>query len=106
MKKIIIIIFVIVLVGLGLYANQSKPENTTSSSPTREQAVENVKKLPEVQQYLEDVPNGKVDVDNKDEDEYLIHVYEIKNSHTATFNWYTVSIKDGKVESQLPVFLK
>ena len=62
--------------------------------------MENVKKLPEVQQYLKDVPNGKVEVDNEDEGEYNVHVYEVKNGHTATFNWYTVSIKSGKPEAQ------
>ncbi|MBI4039860.1 hypothetical protein HY389_00710, partial [Candidatus Daviesbacteria bacterium] len=61
-----------------------------------------VKKLPEVQDYLKGVPSGKVEVDNESEGEYNVHVYEIKNGHTATFNWYLVSIKDGKVKEQFP----
>lgn len=66
-------------------------------------AIENVRKLPEVKQYLKDVPNGKVEVDNELEGEYNVHVYEIKDGHTATFNWYRVSIKSGEVRSEFPV---
>ena len=65
--------------------------------------MENVKKLPEVQEYLKNVPNGKVEVDNEMEGEYNVHVYEVKNGHTATFNWYRVSIKSGEVKSEFPV---
>lgn len=70
---------------------------------TRNQAVENVKKLPEVEEYLKNVPNGKVEVDNELEGEYNVHVYEVKNGHTATFNWYRVSIKSGEVRSEFPI---
>src|SRR3990167_1927271 len=64
-----------------------------STKISRGLAVENVKKLPEVQEFLKNVPNGKIEVDNESEGEYNVHVYEIKDRHTATFNWYTVSIK-------------
>ena len=73
-----------------------------STKITRKLAVENVKKLPEVQNYLKEVPNGKVETDNEEEGEYNVHVYEVKNGHTATFNWYRVSIKNGEVSPQLP----
>ena len=66
-------------------------------------AIENVKKLPEVQDYLKRVPNGKVEVDNELEGEYNVHVYEVKDGHTATFNWYRVSIKSGKVSSEFEI---
>lgn len=67
---------------------------------SRQQAVLNVKKLPEVQDYLKRVPNGRVEVDNELEGEYNVHVYEIKDGHTATFNWYRVSIKSGEIRSE------
>jgi len=66
-------------------------------------AVENVKKLPAVIQYLKDVPEGIVEVDNELEGEYNVHVYEFKNGHTATFNWYRVSIKSGEVGAEFEV---
>lgn len=106
MKNLILLILILAAVGFGYYAYQkaspSEPEHTGSSKITAQQAVENVKKLPEVQQYLKEVPNGKVEIDNELEGEYNVHVYEVKNGHTATFNWYRVSIKDGKVEEQFP----
>lgn len=73
-----------------------------STKISRQLAVDNVKKLPEVQKYLKEVPNGKVEVDNELDGEYNVHVYEVKNGHTATFNWYKVSIKSGEVRSEFP----
>lgn len=101
----IIAVIVILLLAAGYYMLQyGIPENIPadflSTKISRSQAVENVKKLPEVQEYLKNVPNGKVEVDNEGEGEYNVHVYEIKNDHTATFNWYIVSIKTGKPEAQ------
>ncbi|OGH11158.1 MAG: hypothetical protein A2857_04095 [Candidatus Levybacteria bacterium RIFCSPHIGHO2_01_FULL_36_15] len=72
-----------------------------STKISRGLAIENVKKLPEVQEYLKNVPNGKIEVDNESEGEYNVHVYEIKDRHTATFNWYTVSIKSGEAQKGL-----
>lgn len=104
----IIAVILILLAAAGYYVLQNGvPENipveTLSTKISREQAIENVKKLPKVQQYLKDVPNGKVEVDNELEGEYNIHVYEIKNGHTATFNWYRISIKSGEVRSEFPM---
>lgn len=75
-------------------------EQVASTKISRELAVENVKKLPEVQEYLKNVPNAKVEVDNELEGEYNVHVYEIKDGHTATFNWYRVSIKSGEIRPE------
>lgn len=93
MVPLIIIIGLLTLGGI-IYI---KPKTT---GMTRNQAVENVKKLPEVQDYLKRIPNGKVEVDNELGDEYNVHVYEVKNGHTATFNWYHVSIKSGEVRPE------
>lgn len=78
-------------------------EEVGSTKISRDLAIENVKKLPEVQEYLKNVPEGIVEVDNELEGEYNVHVYEVKNGHTATFNWYRVSIKSGEVRSEFPV---
>lgn len=77
-----------------------KLEEIAPTKISKELALENVKKLPEVVQYLKDVPNGKVEVDNELEGEYNVHVYELKNGHSATFNWYRVSIKSGEVREE------
>lgn len=105
--KIIVVIFIL-LAAASYYAVQNGiPDNVPveilSTKISRELAVEKVKQLPEVQQYLKDVPNGKVEVDNELEGEYNVHVYEIKDGHTATFNWYRVSIKSGEVRAEFEV---
>lgn len=76
------------------------PVETLSTKISRELAIENVKKMPEVQDYLKRVPKALVEVDNELEGEYNVHVYEVKNGHTATFNWYRVSIKSGDVRAE------
>lgn len=108
MKKLILLILIVV--GTVFYTYQkarsneridiNKQEISIPSKITSEEAVSIVKKLPEVQEYLKKVPNGKVKMDNESEGEYNIHVYEVKNGHTATFNWYTVNTIDGKIKPQ------
>lgn len=108
--KIIILVFIVLIAGGFLYFKNTPLEKVipeqiipTTTGMTKNQAVENVKKLPEVQQYLKDVPNGRVEVDNESEGEYNVHVYEVKNGHTATFNWYRVSIKSGEVRAEFEI---
>lgn len=103
-KVIVVILILLAAAGYFVLQNgipESIPVETLSTKISRGMAVEKVKKLPEVQLYLKDVPNGKVEVDNEAEGEYNVHVYEIKNGHTATFNWYRVSIKSGEVRGEL-----
>lgn len=97
MKIPALIIGILLLAG-GFLFYQNNPLHLTGV--TAKQAAENVKKLPEVQDYLKRVPNGRVEVDNELEGEYNVHVYEIKGGHTATFNWYRVSIKSGEIRPE------
>lgn len=106
MRNLILLLSIVVILGAGYFAFQKlnpptpAPAQTASSKITPQQAVASVKNLPEVQDYLKAVPNGKIEMDSGDENEYNVHVYEIKDGHTATFNWYTVSIESGKVKPQ------
>src|SRR3990167_2233665 len=107
---ILVIIIVAALIGVGywLIFSENSPllntlSETGSTKVSRQQAVENVKNLPEVKEYLKNVPNGKVEVDNELEGEYNVHVYEVKDEHTATFNWYRVSIKSGEISSEFEI---
>src|SRR3989344_6058764 len=110
MKIPVLIILVLIVIGGFIYFKNTPleelvPEQVIPSltGMTESQAVENVKKLPEVQEYLKNVPNGKVEVDNELEGEYNVHVYEVKNGHTATFNWYRVSIKSGEIRPEFEI---
>lgn len=113
MKIPVLIIIVLAIIAAGYFYIKNTPmeklipdqivDQVTTTGMTESQAIENVKKLPEVQAYLKRVPNGRVEVDNELEGEYNIHVYELKDGHSATFNWYHVSIKSGEVRSEFEV---
>src|SRR3989344_9196532 len=109
MKIAAVVVFVVLIAGYLVfnYAPIEKliPEQVIpkTTGMTENQAIEIVKKLPEVQDYLKRVPNGRVVVDNESEGEYNIQVYELKDGHSATFNWYHVSIKSGEVRSEFEV---
>lgn len=104
MRNLILVILILMVIGGIYYISQntlpSVLEEIGSTKISRDLAVENVKKLPEVQEYLKNVPKGIVEVDNELGGEYNVHVYEVKNGHTATFNWYRVSIKSGEIRSE------
>ncbi len=107
MKILIFIILILAAAGVVLFQQKDvvldQIAEVASTKITRQLAIENVKKLSEVQEYLKRVPNGKVEVDNELEGEYNVHVYEVKNGHTATFNWYRVSIKSGEIRPELEI---
>lgn len=69
----------------------------TGISGGEKKAIAEVKVLPEVQRFLQVVPAGKVDVDRSDDESYFVHVYEVKDGHTATFNWYRVDKQSFEV---------
>ncbi|HBL52459.1 MAG: hypothetical protein A3D24_03450 [Candidatus Blackburnbacteria bacterium RIFCSPHIGHO2_02_FULL_39_13] len=87
-------------------ANKSTQPSTipqiATESPqliTPQQALDNINSIPDVQNYLKRVPSGIVEIDNEDEKTYTVHVYEIKDNHTATFNWYEVGKQSGKIKT-------
>ena len=103
MKKIYLLILIAMLISGYFFLQKtksSKPGVSENNTVTETQAVESVKKLPQVQEYLKEVSKGIVDVDNELDGEFNVHVYEIKDGHTATFNWYRVNIKTGQIKSE------
>lgn len=75
-------------------------ERTKTTEITKESAVDNVKMLPEVREYLKRVPKGIVAVNGQEDETFTVQVYELLNSHTATFNWYTVNKKTGEIKKE------
>ena len=71
-----------------------------NGSISKDEAVTKVKAQPEVADYLKRVPNGLVLVNGEEDNAYMIQVYEFKNDHTATFNWYNVNKTTGAVEKE------
>lgn len=104
--------------GIALYAEGTSAEKASyenalihmlkslkfTDSPTNQitedEVIARVKSLTEVVDYLKRVPNGLVSVNGQEDDAYLIQVYEVKNGHTATFNWYNVHKTTGEIQKE------
>lgn len=63
-------------------------------------ALSKVKALAEVRDYLKRVPDGFVAVNGDNDTAYMVQVYEFKDGHTATFNWYKVDKTTGEVQKE------
>ncbi len=81
-------------------------KSTNSTSISKQDAVNLVRDLPEVQAWLRNykVTNAPVkpviEVDHETEILYVVHVYEINGDHTATHNWYDVNKKTGEINPE------
>lgn len=99
--------------------SKQKPEvsRKTASKKSREmlagdRAVVLVSARPEVKEFLLRIKNSNikgvsshVEFDRKDGDDIVVHVYEYvpddaESGHTATFNWYHVNSKTGKITKE------
>ena len=75
--------------------------DTEDGGITKDEAVTKIKSLPEVIEYLKRIPNGQVLVNGEENDAYMVQVYEFKDGHTATFNWYRVNRQTGEIKKEL-----
>lgn len=96
------------------YNKTQSISGTTSSSKspiTKDQAIQIVTNLSNVKDFVARMVSSKtpyrIDVDppelqeaNSGNPYWVIHVYEVQSDHLATFNWYRVSQKTGKVETE------
>ncbi len=79
---------------------------TNSADISKQDAVNLVRDLPEVQAWLRnykvtDTPvKPIIEVDHETETVYVVHVYEINGDHTATHNWYDVDKKTGNIKAE------
>lgn len=80
---------------------------------TEKQAVQIVANRAEVKAWKKEVAaaaksrgvSAHIELDRKEKGEYIVQVYEVvpddkETSHTATFNWYHVNAKTGKVTKE------
>jgi hypothetical protein len=100
--------------GTSKMAHRSATKVDKRSNLTDEQAIALVEKLPAVKAWkLGCQRNGAqakkvtlhVALDRKEGGTYFVHVYEEvpddgASSHTATFNWYDVDEKTGKIKPE------
>lgn len=108
-KGVSLPLIIVILASLSfttfvLFRNLPKPQKAQEVPQiqlSQEAAIDKVKNLPEVKEYLGEIKNSIVDAQiSEDQKDYLVHVYEIKNGHTATFNWFTVEKETGKITGQ------
>lgn len=86
------------------------PKKVSRSKITEKRALDLVMAMPEVKEFFKAVTKSKlakptIDVDRKEGNAYVIHVYEVVNdgpdsSHTATKNWYYVNINTGQISKE------
>jgi len=84
-------------------SNTVSPSMTvTSTSVSKEQAIEKVRNLPAVKDYLTRVPQGIVEFDHEDAaaNTWVIHVYAMGADASATFNWYDVNKTNGDIKAE------
>lgn len=74
----------------------TQPDNQLSEAD----AISKVKAQKEVKEYLKRVPNALVAVNGEEDTTYMVQVYEIKDGHTATFNWYSVNKQTGEISKE------
>lgn len=86
---------------LASFAILFLPRPLANNLISSEKAAELVKALPEVQAFLQET-GGHVTAQTGSPNEavYLVQVYEVKDNHTATFNWYYVNKKDGSIKKE------
>lgn len=92
----------------------SSPQSATKHGKVSElQAVQLISRRPEVKAWKREIAaaaksrgvSAHIELDRTEAGEYVVHVYEDVpdgdgSSHTATFNWYYVNQKTGKVRKE------
>lgn len=89
----------------------SETTSSTRGPVTKDQAIQMVANLTSVKDFVSRMVPSKtpyrIDADppelqeaNGNNPYWVIHVYEVHSDHLATFNWYRVSQKTGKVKTE------
>ena len=104
MKKIFIIMIMLVLItGCGEKKEDTKSNSNSNSnqitSNQQEKGYTDEELVKMAKEYYEKTTNKKapkVEIDHKEGDKVVIHIYEDKDDHVTTIDWYTIDSKTGK----------
>ena len=91
-------------VGVLTFRSPGGPQKATAVETTT-QAIEIIRALPEVVAYEKALTKAgtAAHVDAQSEGaQWIVQVYEVKDGHTATFNWYTVDKATGGITTEFP----
>ena len=97
-KSKLIWLIIIPIIALLIFVAVSIGKD--SGSLSKKDAIAKVRILPEVSDYLKRVPSGQISVNGEEDNGYMVQVFEVKDGHTATFNWYTVDKTTGEIKNE------
>ena len=92
-----------VIISIMVIFLLSKPSNRNiNQALTEEDAAGIVSNLPEISALLVKYPHYLIETEVLDQNTnaWKVHVYEIVEDHTATYNWYNVDVDTGKVDQE------
>lgn len=109
-QLLILLVAVLLLLGIYLSISYKKQAPERYIFITQQQAINIIKDLPEVENYL-DEKNTFIRAEERGTDYWVVQVGSINKStedtppHTATFNWYKID-KTGKIVCSMFIYDK
>lgn len=110
--KFLGLVILIALLATLYWQNLHKiPKPPVSTQPVlqRESISENeafkiISEQSEVKEYLEKVPKAEITLDHFDQEtnSYIFQIFEVKDGHTNTYNWYEVNKESGELKRMFP----
>jgi len=115
MKRLALTLTMLVMIAacINLDCNAAPAKTKKATSINKTQALKLVAAQPEVKKFMANVKvagkargvTGNIEYDRLENGEHVIHVFELvpdgdDSGHTATFNWYHVNAKTGKVSKE------
>lgn len=94
LRHILVTAIVVMLLLILIHSQQQRQSITPKS------AILSVQNILEVKSFLLLVPEAQVVVSGDEVDAYLVQVFETRDGHTATFNWYRVNKSSGVVTKE------
>lgn len=113
MKRIALVLILLLAMGANLGQKPAYAKTKNASTVTKARALKMVADQPEVKKFMANVQTkGKargctanISYDRLENGEHVIQVFELvpdgdDSGHTATFNWYHVNAKTGKISKE------
>ncbi len=113
MRKTFVLFILLILATISTPSLSAPAKQKKSAGISKTQAVKLITDMPEVKKFIANVKvagktrgvTSHIEYDRLEGGEHIIHVFELvpddaETSHTATFNWYHVNAKTGKISKE------
>ncbi|QQR56274.1 MAG: hypothetical protein IPG59_14830 [Candidatus Melainabacteria bacterium] len=113
MKKLLLALVLLITIQGNVDAKSAPANSKKAASVSKSQALKMVADQPEVKKFMANVKvagkergvTANIEYDRLENGEHVIQVFELvpdgdDSAHTATFNWYHVNAKTGKVSKE------